>query len=256
MQKLSIISGKEGKTRTWTVDLIANIVGNYLWEGGSNSPNNTIRPVWMVYAASEQQSRMFSSNFLQGVTAELEYRSSNHKFQLLKSAGYKAHTKKLKSGAVTTTVYLPEFFWIDPGMVDPEGIKFILLTSQEWRDAQKFNIPEARVFLDSYGVKNRGNDLTDAEIHSLLSEAVLFHMYLDRRSRYPMPAHPHFSALLLLKCLASKLAQRSDEYYSYYGDTLKQSGLSYLNIPPVLAFKSTHDAFGEILAEVVNAWHA
>lgn len=252
MQKLQIISGPEGKTRTFSVDLIAEIEADHMWSGG-NTSSNTSRPVWMAYAGSEQQSRMFSANFLQGKIAETSSYRSKSKFQILKSAGYQAHTKKIGSGVITT-VYLPELFWIDPGMVDPDKIAFILLTSQEWRDTQKFDIEAAREFVTVQGIRNQGKELTDEGLKSILAEAVLFHMYLDRRTRYPMPAHPHFSLRLMMRCLQERLARRHDPYGGHI--KYSESGMSYLNIPPTLAFYASHEDFGNLLAQEVALWHA
>jgi len=196
-----------------------------MWTGG-NTSSNTSRPVWMAYAGSEQQSRMFSANFLQGKIAEIPgYGRSKSKFQILKSAGYQAHTQKIGGGVITTV-----------------------------RDTQKFDYEAAREFITVQGIKNQGKELTDKELESILAEAVLFHMYLDRRSRYPMPAHPHFSLRLMMRCLQEKLARRHDPYGGHV--KYSESGMSYLNIPPTLAFYATHEQFGNLLAEEVALWHA
>lgn len=244
--RLTIDSEGKEKTRSFSVDLLATVDNHTLW----SSTNNDRRPVWMTYAGSEQETKMFNINFLQGNKAYKGYHNKE-RFHLLKTAGYKAHTKKVGSDVVTT-VYLPHLFWVDPGMVDPEKIEFMLLMSTKWALSQKFDLKAAREWITGkVWMRPADLNMTDADLTVILAEAVLFHMYLDRRSRYPMPTHPHFSLALMKACISAGLAERAAHRHTY-----TESGLTQLGIPPTLALTASHEHFGDVLAKEVSLWHA
>ena len=47
-------SGKVVKTRQFQAELLAYVQGDTLWEGGKAATDN-IRPVWAMFAGSEQE---------------------------------------------------------------------------------------------------------------------------------------------------------------------------------------------------------
>lgn len=225
--------------------------------------DNTVRPAWMVLAGSEQSVRMFLANFLMGRTALLEegyhHRRGGTKFQLLKSAGYQAHTRKMPGGAVST-VYLPSLFSVDPGMVE-ENIEFILMTTAKWRASQQFDMAEARRFVTDHELvinlereyPRRTTPPTENELMDLVPEAMSFMMYLDRRIYYPMPPNYLFGLQLLIRCLNEGLARRNDP--RSYRSSYEEHDLETVGLPPGLCFRTNQKEFGTILAGEVQKWH-
>ena len=225
------IATKDGKKgRSFRAELLSWIDAPGLFEAGQADTNNH-RPAWMVIAASEQESRAFVANLKKGVRAEKAdkgYSRSFDRFQLLKSAGYQTHQQRC-GDAVVTTFFLPELFTVNPGMVDPYGVQFIMLPGQGWYEAQ--TIPKE-----------------DAE-------ALLFLAYLDRRTRFPFPQDAAFARKLLDRCFKEGLVASADRERSHRTRfRYFEHGLGKVGMRGGLAFMSTHNVFGEILADEIKSW--
>lgn len=229
--KIGIHTGESKKGRTFQAELMAWIDAPAFFEGGNADTKNN-RPVWVVLASSEQETRAFIANFRNGKVAEKMtggYSRSTDRWQLLKTSGHHMVQRKA-GGGVVTTLFLPELFYINPGMVDPDGIRFIMLPDPVWLAKQ-----------------------SDTDT----AEAMLFMAYIDRRTRFPFPPEPRFAKSLLARCLEIGLASKGQSHYSY-GDqrrfTYIEHGLSDLGLPGGIAFRSTHDEFGHVLAAEIRRW--
>ncbi|HMA37993.1 MAG TPA: hypothetical protein VKY74_26320 [Chloroflexia bacterium] len=133
----------EPKTRQFHAQLLAYVTANAWWEGGQANTDN-VRPVWLMLAATERAARPFVSNLQAGYRATIQPcrdaltwgGSPEGYLELLKSAGYRYITLKLKGMASDTvsvmTAYLPELVTLDPGMIDRVGVAFLALTSRRW----------------------------------------------------------------------------------------------------------------------------
>lgn len=263
------IAPKGDKGRIFAADLLAYLQADFLWENGGNGQGT--RPVWMVLASSEHEMRAFVANLLSGRPAERggRYSRATDRFEILKSAGYLRYSKRIGNGVVTTFL-LPDLFRIDPGMVDPSGIRFCVLPAKAWVAAQRFDLEAARRrLLDLADVSEadihelvrtynpRGSLLTpllsDDGLHLLLSEGSLLLAYLDRRCRFPILFDPVFGAWLALVTQYRNLLVRKDP--NNYRSPYEIHGADDVNVHKGFAFMSTHEAFGEVLSEELQRWY-
>ncbi len=205
-----------GKGRSFSSHLLAYIAADALWDGGGASD---IRPVWAVVASGDQELRPFLANWTRGRRAEEAGRHGD-RFEILKSAGYATDVQRFPEGSIAT-VYLPDLFRADPGMVDPKVVRFVMLPGQGWAAAQTLADRERIV---AYGrtLDRRLYELPAAiapdddgegppdpdPIDALLPHAFLFAVYLDRRTRCPLVADGRFYLQLMASFLREGAAQR------------------------------------------------
>lgn len=106
---------REGqKSRSFSVELLAFILANDLWELGGGAKERQYRPVLMAYAGTDQGSRAFSANLRGGRPATVETRSSlTTRFEIPRSAGFRYETFS-REGATLTLAYLPSVFSLQP----------------------------------------------------------------------------------------------------------------------------------------------
>lgn len=279
MLYLRIEPQKEGKGRTFMANLIAYVTADTLWE---QSAGDGSRPVWLSYAASEGEVRPFTANLRMGKKAEIgaketvSWRRKKEPYlELLKSVGYEFTTQRFVEGTVMTA-FLPELFRLDPGMVDPQGAKFIVLPPQEWLDNQNVDVDTIVSHCRSLGYIDTGllpngkkrpdyEDPTwpsEALVRQLAPMAPLFVSYLDRRTRAPLIQDARFHTQLLIAALKNGVASLSveDSYRSARGfgrhakfcfmeKHTKSAGLA-----PGVAFSATHDKIEALLAEEVSVY--
>lgn len=263
VDRIRVISdGKKG--RSFDVSLLSYV--NVGWWGGGT--RDVTRPAWMVYVGSEDQVRPFTANAQTGRKIQVTEKNpgSLYKgatFEFLKSAGHVFVPQKLGDGMTAVTVYHPSFFRLDPGMVDPSGIEFLVMPSAQWIQSHhtKFqNEDEILAHLHKMGVKNApaGYNLRD-----MIPLASLFCGYLDRRTRTPLVADPRFQVQLLIRCFTAQAAffANTDRGYSYdtkWGiaskDVLMAHNQGLANILFVLGFKCDHDSFASLVAEEVTRY--
>lgn len=231
--QLEIVTGKGKKGRSFRADLLAWIDAPDMFENGGVGNNN--RPIWITVATSEQETRAFVTNFRRGERAEKvsrhSYSRSTDRWQLVKSAGYQIHQQKRGDGVVST-FFLPELFTINPGMVDPDRIQFVMLPSTQWLESQSVSVEDA--------------------------EALLFLAYLDRRTRFPFPPEVTFARGLFDRCIELGFATRTNSRHGY-GYTRKrflytEHSLENLGMRGGVAFRANHEDFGQILAEEIKKW--
>lgn len=252
MKRLIIEPKTEGKGRSFEALALAWVTADTLWPGGNNG--NSIRPVWLMFAGSPEQLRAFSANLISGRKAQvLDLNSSRYEkhppqMELLKSAGY-ALSSQRTSGSTVITAYLPDLFLIDPGMVDPAGIQFCLLPSQEWVDSQVWNVDRAVEH-----VSKLEYNCTEEALQILAPISGLFAVYLDRRTRCPLIKDERFYLQLLCACLDRGLASLSSEAtYSTWGRTsslgFKEFHTETVGLLPGIACRASHADMEQLLAE-------
>lgn len=264
-----VIAPKGDKGRSFSAELLAYVEANYLWEFGSSG--DATRPIWMVVAGSEQEMRSFNANLLTGKKAEVDKgkhsSGSVTRYEILKSGNYLHYSRKI-GNAVVTTYLLPDLLRIDPGMVDPKHIRFAILPTRAWVQAQTFDLAAARARIlalagltleDIESLKRKYDSigelfaplLTDAGLHHLLAEGSLFLAYLDRRCRYPLTFDPVFGAWLILISTHRRLLTRGERTYAA---AFKVEGVEHLNMSPGFGFHASHETFGEVLSEEIRRW--
>jgi hypothetical protein len=279
-----VIQPKEGsKGRSFSATCIGFATADSLWESGGN----TIRPTWAMFAGSETELRPFMANLRLGRKAELLKESHNRRggddkrLEFLKSAGYQITWQREAEGSIDTIFY-PDLFRLDPGMVDPEGIKFVLLAPTDWSDAQQVDGTAAVRHVQAmmkgpklrerdYRLEERAAKLDGAYLSSLVPTAYLFAAYLDRRTRCPLVADGRFYLQLLLAALDGGFASlpgskagysgRSDSWGVHSGHRFnlqlsdshgRDDGMEAIGLRHAISVLGTHEAFEAFLAEQVT----
>lgn len=244
MTDLRIVQKKDAtKGRTFTAKLLAWMSADYLWATGDTK---STRPVWLMLAGSDGELRPFVANLQAGNKAEVTHNGyagrSSQKFEVLRSAGYHTSWQRTPHGSVAT-MYLPELFRLDPGMVDPTGIRFAVLPEHVWLPVVEPLSQKAYP------------DLTDEEREYIPRVAPLFIAYLDRRTRCPIVADAGFHVRLLAECVRAKAARvvgrQRDNRLGIAAEDLGSVGLA-----PGLVFGAKHVDFEGLLAEQTQAHFA
>ena len=241
---------------------LASVRADRLWSGGETDTGEIERPVWVMFAAGDQEIRPFIANVAAGRKAALvEPRGDINRgkgLELLRSAGYRFTFQREAEGVIATAC-IPELFAIDPGMIDPAGVRFVLLPSAEWAMAQE---------IDTNAIVRHVQRLTprppldDAQVASLAATAFLFAAYLDRRTRAPLPADGRFYVQLLLACLRDGVASwtsplerhRRDERRWGINPKLQffERGTTGVGLLPGLAVSTSHETLERLLAAQVS----
>ena len=235
--------------------MLAYVTADSLWEGGRTN-TETNRPVWMMLAGTDNELRPFVANIQGGRKAETV---KNHgktregdRFEILKSSKFQTAWQRTPVGS-TVTLFLPELFRLDPGMVDPSGVSFCILPSRSWLTSIEV-LESTRDHALSLELPNiEGQDL---EHYCQL--APLFIAYLDRRTRCPLVPDPRFWVQLLLNSIEQGYAtvSTSKSRYSY---SMSRPNLLYrefdtteIGLASGLAFQVSHQTLEHFLAEQVK----
>lgn len=261
MRDVVIAPAEEGKGRTFRATMLASVEADLMWQGGLKSGDNT-RPVWAMFAGSDQELRTFAANLQMGRQATFlkrdGYSRKEDRMEFLKSSGYQMIWQREEEGSLVT-VFLPELFQIDPGMVDPTAVKFILLPSQAWHAEQTIDHKPLMRHMARYG----GYEIEEQWFADWAPIAYLFAAYLDRRTRCPLVADGRFYMQLMLSCLNHGAATFSaPEGYSYGQDgfgvhTRRQyfeKGITSVGLRQGIAFSCDHESFEHLLAQEVGLY--
>lgn len=264
---LTVESGKEGKTRSFSVELLAYATADSLWAGGQTD-TRAVRPVWALLAGTEAPMQAFLANIRMGKKAV----SNNVTFEWLKTAGYQFHTQRTDVGTIVS-VYLPDLFRADPGMVDPSGVSFVALPTKEWLDEQSkhldfkaalkhvnalFTAPDLGI--DTYRSWNEPAPDTAKQIEERVKEwlplSTLFCLFLDRRTRAPIIPDVRFQLQVMIAAIQERCAFLSDSSthasrnwghsrnaYTVVSDTSMDTGYR-----GGIACRSSHETIERILA--------
>lgn len=245
--RITIQTGNEKKGRSFSVELLSYVSANRLWDGG-HTDTQKIRPVWMAFGGSQQECRIFWANLRKGRVAEY---SNIMRFEIMKSANYQFHIQKLEDGVVYY-VYLQDLFLMNPGMVDPKSISFVVLPPKLWIEQQPPPSEAMLAYLQKLGMQPM------CDMQWLASVSMLFLLYLDRRTRYPIPNDPCFAAQLFLQSSkAGFITTHDDRYnYRYAGDGFTEYELDAVGMGKGFAFNATHDSFNPFLSREIQVWHA
>lgn len=259
MRNVWIEPKTEGKGRTFRAVMLASVEADLLWRGGASGSDN-IRPVWAMFAGSDQELRAFVANLTSGraVLCEKRYGYYRHgkedRMEFLKSAGYQTFWQREEEGAIAT-VYLPDLFKMDPGMVDPSGIGFILLPTQEWHTQQGLpTTPLAR------HLKRCGYQLGPEWAAEWGTTAHLFAAYLERRTRCPLVADGRFYIQLMVACLKHGLASFAPmdsfscgrDFGVHREHDYHETDTQLVGFRQGMMFRSNHEKFETVLAREVE----
>lgn len=261
MKDVRILPAVEGKGRSFNATMLASVEADLLWPGGLTS-NDNIRPVWAMFAGSDQELRAFVANLQMGRKATFARtgyrRGKEERLEFLKSAGYQTIWQREEEGSIVT-VFLPELFQMDPGMVDPIGIKFVLLPTREWHSRQVVDV----IPLTRHAARC-GYEFTPEEVAELGPIAFLFSSYVDRRTRCPLVADGRFYLQLMLACLKHELASFAGPADYYHQRDLAfgvhprkqyfESHTQSVGLLPGIALHADHETFEGLLAREVASF--
>ena len=272
MRDIVIAPPEQGKGRSFHAVCVSTIEADCLWEGGQTATDN-IRPVWATFASSDAELRPFMANLKGGRKAQFikgsgYYSRKQERLEILRSAGYQVTWQREAEGSLAT-IFLPELFQLDPGMVDTKEAKFIVLPSHDWAASQKIDVKpivqHARKLLgpnkppvDRY---SRGTTLpTDDELARMVPLAFLFCAYLDRRTRRPLYSDGRFFMQLMLACMAQGNATwpteetygHEDRFGRHKTFRFRQDTSEVAQVAEGVAFRASHEQIDAILSEQVT----
>ena len=257
MGTLRITKESNNQIRRYEVEMLSYVTSNTLID--SNSNKNVTRPIWMCYAGPDREVRLFNSYFLNKTERALHDGHTSRRgrlFECLKTLGYRHYTQKHGDTAITT-VYLPHLFHPNPGgRVESNNLQFAAVVNSQWLSQQKFDRNLIWNFIQSKNLKYKGYPLEDQHLDLLVSEALLFMTYLDRRTRFPMPTDTRFALQLYLRCLGGSGLRDTNVSRSHASENfVTWSGLRELNLTG-MAFHCRQSIFATILSEEVKKWHS
>ena len=265
---ITIAPKEEGKGRSFRAMCLTMVQADCLSPIAPNA--DVVRPVLAVFAAGDAELRPFVTNLQLGRKAEFDGggRRDKVRVEFLRSGGYQVFTQRETEGAIAT-VCIPDLFRVDPGMVDPEAIRFITFPRASWLTQEPEDRAEANELRDTYRMMARhaasvGFDhRTEARLMELAPLSYLFAAFLDRRTRCPILADGRFYLHLMLACLRDGLAgfarDKRGTGSAYYHDkrpfglaaefdSFVVEGGAEAGFGGAIAFKAKHEEFETLLA--------
>jgi len=205
------------KGRSFSAFLLCAVYADRAWV---QSDAKTKRPVYATFAGSEAQIQAFEANLREGrpcAPARSMYSSANvwERMEFLRGAGYEWRRQRTPDG-VTLSAFLPSVIAHEPGFIQGDTARFVVLPSQAWADAQRaaigeraiddamahidraFNIGEmsSRDYDDTPAAKMRTAFL--AHVRAMVPTAHLFAAALDKRVGLPIVPDLAFALQLFL----------------------------------------------------------
>jgi len=265
MKQYVIQPREEGKGRSFSATAVALITAYGLFPEGNDG--KTIRPVWGLFAGTEAELRSFTANLRTGRKAQPPggKKGDGDRLEFLRSVGFLQTWQREAEGCLAT-IYHPELFRLDPGLIDPKGINFILLVPADWAESQAVDTAAAAGHVSAIAPHVEASLL-----QSLVPTAYLFAAYLDRRTRCPLVADGRFYLQLLIAALDSGMASlpgSNIRYASYYGreewgrhahhsfdiEFGEHLDLEAIGLQHAISVRVDHVAFEAFLAEQVTLY--
>jgi hypothetical protein len=224
MQTYTIQPQEGKKGRAFSARAVATVVADTLVGAGGN----TIRPIWAQFIGSDAEMRPFMTNLRLRRKAEESHSRRGgdaSRLEFLRTGGHQITWQRETEGSIAT-IFHPEIFRLDPGMVDPDGARFVMLVPHWWLASQELPPDDAI--------------------------AALFAAYVDRRTRCPLVADVAFYRRLWAAALDAKLAVAPAENVAYARGRFAAEGLEDAGIHTAVAFGASHTTLEEFLAEQVS----
>jgi hypothetical protein len=227
------------------------------------SSSTVSRPCFAMFVGSLNELRPFIANLMLGKKAVASgYR--NTKIEFLKSTKYQViwqiesepkGQKYSPEPMSIATVYYPEAFLLDPGMVDPERISFCTLPTKAWVESQKVDFDGPVRHMEDHFL-DVGKNFKSWVVHSYLFAAML-----DRRTRCPLPMDGRFYLQLLYSCCrAGMLRVEGHNNYDLGGsfryNMVETTGLSEVGLDQAMVFHAGHEQFEALLSEEVTKFYS
>jgi hypothetical protein len=233
--ELRIEPQTEGKGRSFRATLVSYIEAPHLWARG----NDTVRPIHMTLAGSDNELRPFVANLRTGKKATVGDRG-RQRFEVLKSAGFQCAWQRTAKGSLVT-LFAPDLFCLDPGMVDPKGVSFVLLPARSWLRPSDVQVPDC---------------VPEERVADVRALAPLFIAYLDRRTRCPLIPDARFYAQVLANALDQGLASWSGGWQREWGTSgnFVEVDTADAGYAPAVLFNASHETLEDFLAEQVRTY--
>jgi hypothetical protein len=149
------------KGRAFSAYLLGYFAANPLWDCPRSG--SSVRPIWLTYYSSDQESRAFTANLRAGRRVS----TGRQSFEIPRAHPYRWLVQKVPGGTITVA-YLPELFHLEPGpKTDP--VQFLFAPPRWWAEEQ---------------AKALRTDFGDDAIEAAL--AALFCAFIDRRTPLPL----------------------------------------------------------------------
>lgn len=260
--ELTIQSGdsKKRKGRSFRGVVLAYATATGLWSSGSTG--DVVRPVFTVLGAADEEARPLLENLRAGERATLkgeEVYSSRSQLELLRSANYAFHLQRTGEGTLITA-YLPELFEFQPGLLDPDGVRFVVVPARQDVDAIPVSVEETRVVVRHLEVLEE----TAEASRELCAMAALWAAYFDQRSELPIPPELSFRVQLYLAALQEGIASTtlplrgSGDGDVHAGQHAALGFRLYVSrgfpLVPGVATKATHEELGVFFAEQIERY--
>ena len=172
---LTIAPAKGRKGRTFRAHLFNYLTANSLWDCGA--VDKARRPVYLAYAATDQEARAFTANLRTGRRAIVRnvHGGTDGTIEVLKTSGHRFVFER-RSGTTIVPAFLPELFELDPGLLG-ERVSFVWAPPTWWVEREVAS-PALAPF-------------PEAERRELVL-AGHFAAFLDRRTPLPILSDPVF----------------------------------------------------------------
>jgi hypothetical protein len=273
-----VISPKtEGKGKAFRAMKVSAVMADALWEMGESDKHD--RPVYATFVASEGEIRPFVANLVTGRPATPTDSTHYHRraeagYEFMRSAGYKVTYQKHEEGTAAT-LFLPDLLALDPGMVDPKGIKFVIVAGKEYLETEAKKMP-VKAIVDyvrrlplvkeenepekdwrGHLVEGWKEPLSREVLEDMVPMSYLFALYLGNRSRAPIPPDGRFYLELFLACLKRGLASwpvegRPGYSREHFGQNaaykFTEENAESAKLAPSVAFMADHEEVEGVLA--------
>jgi hypothetical protein len=263
VKEIIICTDDSGKGRSFRATLLAYATSKSLWAAGSH---DNVRPIFAMLATTDAESLPFIRNLQAGRKATMLNDDRNAKketFECLKSANYAYEAQRHPEGVVWT-VYLPELYRVDPGMVDPAAVRFAMAPAAKW--LASVDESTARWLAGLYRSDEKWRAAEEHAKRLAICQYVtrlasVFCERLDTRTRCPLIPDARFYALVLAAMLdagqatlARKDTYGSDREWAHSGCNFVEWG--DVGLMPGIAVSTTHALLEPLLAACVKTYEA
>lgn len=266
------------KTREFSAMLVSFVMGNGLWESGSNEP---LRPVFALFAMSRAEETPFVSNLRAGRKLRVEGMGSSsyggYPMEFLKSAKYEFRPQR-HPGGVLVEVFLRDLFEFVPGMTTDGAVTFVLCEARERyeQEVERFDARGLPVVLERFHKRadesrerfekrigpspigrERDFDRVQVDPGIVLAEGRRFAAAIDKRADIPLLSEPLFGVQILCSAMAHGFAFRSMHRPPFSPSDTKafcEAGMHRAKRAPGLAFTASQATIEEWLAAEVAAF--
>jgi hypothetical protein len=198
--------GKGRKGRSFRGVVFAYATAPGLW--GASATAEVLRPIFVAVAASEEEAGPVLENLRGGERAIVTGENmpvSGMPLELMRSAGYAFPPQRTPEGTIFTA-YLPDLFDFNPGLLDPDGVRFVFLPARDAFDAIPISPDELTAAWRHLSAL--GDPAESAISRDLCAMATMWTAYLDQRCELPIPPDLAFRVQLYAAALREGLASK------------------------------------------------